>query len=181
MLRISVFHGESDGDRDGIDDGFDDFWADDVAGFEVVGFDDFVDGVGLDGFSHVVGAVLPFSLAIGPLIAAVAALPHLILGDFRSLLPPALTACTVLLEIFKHDVLVADQAGLGSSAAGFQVFGVFGLWPGILAVFAVSGFSGTEFVVGWEELRFDHLLAHGAFLFFVELFLGERDGTSCCY
>jgi len=45
LLHFPIFHGEPDGNRNRIDDGFDDFGPYDIAGLEVVGLDDLVDGV----------------------------------------------------------------------------------------------------------------------------------------
>lgn len=181
MLWFSIFHGKSYWNRHWINGRLDCFRADDVAGLKSIRFDDFIDGIRLDWFSHVICAILTLSFSSSSFYSSVSAVSHLILRDFRSFFSSPFASATVLIEVFQHDVLMANKTGLCSSSAGFSMLGVFDLCPSIFAKLANNWFSGTNLFVSFEELRHDHLVAEWAFLLFVKFFLTYVVGTSCCY
>ena len=77
----------------------------------------------------------------------------------------------MFIEIFEHDILVADKAGLGTRPTGLRVLGVLHLRPYVLAVLADDGLPGTNLFMAFEKFRHDHLCAEGALLLFVKFFL----------
>jgi hypothetical protein len=105
----------------------------------------------------------------------------LILRHFRPFFSSPFASATVFIEVFQHDVLMANKTRLCSSSACFSVLWVFDLCPSIFAKLANNGFSGTDFFVSFEKLRHDHLVAEWAFLLFMKFFLTYSVGTSCCY
>jgi len=79
----------------------------------------------------------------------------------------------MLLEIFEHDIFVADEARLGSGATGLHMLVVLALRPTIFAVFAVFWFSRANLIMRSEQFWLDHLVTHRALLFFMEFFLSK--------
>lgn len=175
-----VFHGQSDRNGNWVYGGSDQFGTDEVAGLEVGGFDDLVDGVGFGGvFSDVVGAVLTFSRS--SFVPSMGPFPHLVLGSFCSFFSPPFAATGVFFEIFQHDVLPANGARLGPRSTRVQMFHVLSLRPVVLAIFAGNWFFRAIFFVDLKFSRFDHVLTHRAFNLFMKFFLSYLLNTLCCY
>ena len=170
-MGFSIFHGKSNRNWNWINGRPDCFRADDVARLESIGFDDFVDGIRLDWFSHVICAILALSFSRNSFIPSASAVSYLILGHFSPLFSSSFASATVFIEIFQHYVLMTNKARFCSSSTGFSMLRVFDLCPRIFAKFTNNRFSGTNFLMSFEKFRHDHLVAKRAFLFFMEFFL----------
>ena len=184
LLLFFVFgcvDGQPHGDGDGVNGGFEHLRAYDVAGFVGVWFHYFVKGGWFHMFSGVVYAILSLSLSVVPGVVSMPSLPHLILRYLCSFFSPPLASDGVFLEIFVHNIFVANCAGFGSGPTSEDVLVKFAEGPVVLAEFAVHRSSGALARMLGEYIGFDHLFAELALDFVVELFLGEVGGTSCCY
>ena len=93
--------------------------------------------------SGVVYTILSLSLSVISGVVSVASLPHLILGDLCSFFSPSLASGGMFLEIFVHNIFVADCAWFGSGPTGEDVLVKFAEGPVVLAEFAVHRSSGA--------------------------------------
>jgi hypothetical protein len=168
---LSVLESYSDGNRYRVDSRLDTLRADYVTGLKSVRLDNLVNRVRFNRLSHVICAILSLSLPHTPIDPSVPSFSHLVLRHLRSLFSSPLAFTTMLIEVLKHDIFVANNAGFSARPTSFEMFGIFYLGPNIFTKFTYDWFSRAYFLMFNKELWHNHLIAKCTLFFVVKLFL----------